>query len=218
MNVFLFDIDGTLLSSGGAGKAALEDGLAEEFGVRGTIEKLTLSGRTDRAIAADLLSLSGLDDSPENRRRLLAAYLRHLPASLERLRGRVLPGVVELVGRLRGQERTAVGLLTGNLRAGAKIKLGHFGLDGHFAFGGYGDEHLDRDDVAREALVAWRSHAEVERDPLCVWVVGDTPHDVRCARAIGAKAVAVTTGWHTRAELAACGPDVLLDDLTAWEV
>ncbi|MFO0841199.1 MAG: haloacid dehalogenase-like hydrolase [Gemmataceae bacterium] len=218
MHVFLFDIDGTLLSSGGAGKAALEEGLAEEFGVRGAIEKLTLSGRTDRAIAADLLSMSGLVVSEVNRRRLLAAYLRHLPACLARLRGWVLPGVVELVGRLRGRDRTAVGLLTGNIRAGARIKLGHFGLDGHFDFGGYGDDHLDRDDVAREALVAWRAHAEGEGDPLAVWVIGDTPHDVRCARAIGARAVAVATGWHDRAELAACGPDVLLDDLKGWNV
>lgn len=218
MQVFLFDIDGTLLSSGGAGKAALEDGLAEEFGVRGTIEKLTLSGRTDRAIAADLLALSDLPNTDENRSRLLAAYLRHLPAALARLRGRVLPGVVELVGRLVGRDRTAVGLLTGNIRVGAGIKLGHFGLAGHFAFGGYGDAHLDRDDVAREALSAWRTHHGEDIDTHRVWVIGDTPHDVRCARAIGAKAVAVTTGWHDRAELAACQPDVLLDDLTAWDV
>ncbi len=217
MQVFLFDIDGTLLSSGGAGLAALEGGLAEEFGVRGTIEKLTLSGRTDRAIATDLLAMSGLAVTDVNRRRLIAAYLRHLPGCLARLQGRVLPGVAELMARLAGRERTHIGLLTGNVRLGAGIKLGHFGLDSHFAFGGYGDDHHDRDDVAREALAAWRSHVEDKAEAHRVWVIGDTPHDVRCARAIGARAVAVATGWHGRDELAACGPDVLLDNLDGWE-
>ncbi len=214
LDVYLFDIDGTLLSTGGAGKAALEEGLADEFGVRGTIEKLILSGRTDRAIVADLLQLSGLESSAENHRRLLAAYLRHLPACLARLGGRVLPGVVALLESLRRRERTAVGLLTGNIRAGAVIKLGHFGLADHFAFGGYGDEHHDRDEVAREALAAVQEMTGDTIDPRRVWVIGDTPYDVRCARAIGARAAAVLTGWHDRGELLACGPDVLLDDLS----
>lgn len=216
--VYLFDIDGTLLASGGAGKAALEDGLAEEFGIPGGIEKLTLSGRTDRAIVSDLLVAAGMADTDENRTRLLAAYLRHLPAGLARKPGRVLPGVEQLLRLLGTRHNVHVGLLTGNVRAGAGIKLGHFGLAEFFGFGGYGDAHLDRDDVAREAL------AEVHRvigdkiDPQKVWVIGDTPHDVKCARAIGARAVAVTTGWHARDELAACSPDVLLDDLSdcAW--
>lgn len=211
MKVYLFDIDGTLLSSGGAGKAALEEGLAEEFGIRGTIAKLTLSGRTDRAIARDLLVMSGLADSPENRTRLLQAYLRHLPGCLVRYQGRVLPGVVELIHQLRTRRDIALGLLTGNIRLGAGIKLGHFGLADYFAFGGYGDLHIDRDDVAREALQEVGKHVGQTHS---IWVIGDTPHDIRCARAIGARAVAVTTGWHGRDELAACQPDLLLDDLS----
>lgn len=213
MNVFLFDIDGTLLSSGGAGKAALEEGLAEEFGIRGTIEKLVLSGRTDRAIVDDLLGLSGLEPTSENRQRLIAGYLRMLPTCLTRSSGRVLPGVWSLLDHLRSTAHVAIGLLTGNLRAGAQLKLGHFGLENHFAFGGYGDHHEDRDDVAREALVEAQNRFGEKVDPQRVWVIGDTPLDVRCARAIGARAVAVTTGWHTREELAASEPDVLLDDL-----
>lgn len=214
MNVYLFDIDGTLLSSGGAGKAALEEGLAEEFGIRGTIERLSLSGRTDRAIVRDLLGLSGLDDHPERRGRLLAAYLRHLPGCLARSAGRVLPGVLELLEDLGKRADVAIGLLTGNVRAGARIKLGHYGLAEHFLFGGYGDDHLDRDDVAREAIVALEGHLGDKVDPQRIWVIGDTPHDVRCARAIGARAAGVLTGWHAREEMQACGPDVLLDDLS----
>jgi phosphoglycolate phosphatase len=212
--VCLFDIDGTLLRSGGAGKAALEDALAEEFDVRDTIDGLDFSGRTDRAIVGDLLRLSDLADTEEHRARLLAAYLRFLPGCLTRLRGRVLPGVVELLAYLRTRDDVAVGLLTGNVRAGAHIKLSHFRLHEHFAFGGYGDRHAGRDDVAREALIDVERHLGQRIDPAQVWVIGDTPHDVSCARAIGANAVAVLTGWHGRDELTRHGPDLLLDDLS----
>jgi phosphoglycolate phosphatase-like HAD superfamily hydrolase len=213
MHVCLFDIDGTLISSGGAGKAALEAALASEFGVGRISDELSLSGRTDRAILRDLFRLHVLDETPENVRRLSAAYLRHLPACLHRKRGQVLPGIVALLECLGDRDDLAVGLLTGNIRAGARVKLEHFGLFDHFAFGGFGDEHLDRDDVAREALAAVRQHCDGAVAPERVWVIGDTPLDVRCARAIGARAVAVATGWHDRDELAGCDPDLLLDDL-----
>jgi phosphoglycolate phosphatase-like HAD superfamily hydrolase len=211
--VCLFDIDGTLLASGGAGKAALEEGLAEEFGVRGVMEKLSLSGRTDRAIMRDMLELARLGDTPEHWSRLLRVYLRCLPACLARGSGRVLPGVQALLEKLRSSG-VVIGLLTGNVRAGAQAKLGHFGLHEHFPFGGYGDLHYSRDDVAREALAEMQQYLGADVDPSSVWVIGDTPHDVCCARAIGAKAVAVLTGYHSRVELTACVPDVLLDDLS----
>jgi len=214
MIVCLFDIDGTLISSGGAGKAALEAALADEFGVTHLIEKLKLSGRTDRAIIRDLFRMHVIDDTPENLRRLIAAYLVRLPECLRRSAGRVLPGVAELLLRLRDRDDVLVGLLTGNVRDGARVKLGHFGLFEHFAVGGYGDRHFDRDDVAREALANVRRVLNGTADPRRIWVVGDTPLDVRCARAIGARAAAVCTGWHDRDELAGCGPDVLLTDLS----
>jgi phosphoglycolate phosphatase-like HAD superfamily hydrolase len=213
MHVCLFDIDGTLISSGGAGRLALEKALASEFGLNHMIDKLLLSGRTDRAIIRDLFRLHALEDSPDNHRRLRAAYLRHLPECLTAARGCVLPGVAALLKRLRAEDRVAVGLLTGNIRDGARVKLGHFGLFEHFAFGGFGDEHLDRDDVAREALAAVHERFDGTVRPERIWVVGDTPLDVRCARAIGARAVAVATGWHGAEELAAHQPDLLLADL-----
>jgi phosphoglycolate phosphatase len=214
MIVCLFDIDGTLISSGGAGKAALEAALAEEFGVAHLIEKLQLSGRTDRAIIRDLFRLHVIEETPDNLRRLTAAYLRHLPASLRRNGGRVLPGVAELLVRLADRKDVLVGLLTGNVRDGARVKLGYFGLHEHFTLGGYGDHHFDRDDVAREALAEVRLRLNGAADPAHIWVVGDTPLDVRCARAIGARAAAVATGWHSREELADHRPDVLLTDLS----
>jgi phosphoglycolate phosphatase len=212
-HVCLFDIDGTLITSGGAGKASLEAALASEFGITRLIEKLELSGRTDRAIMADLIRCHGLTECDETSRRLFAAYLRHLPDYMGRGAARILPGIVELLGQLRKRPDVAVGLLTGNIRAGARIKLGHFGLFDHFAFGGFGDLHLNRDDVAREALdeVKARYDGTITSDR--IWVIGDTPLDIRCARAIGARAVAVTTGWHSREQLEPHGPDLLVEDL-----
>jgi phosphoglycolate phosphatase-like HAD superfamily hydrolase len=222
--VVLFDIDGTLISSGGAGRSALEAGLIEEFGPRRLSDRLELSGRTDRAILHDLLRLSDLPDTPEHMDRVRAAYLRHLPGRMSAhtaevapgspYRARVLPGIAGLIDTLSRREDVYLGLLTGNLRAGARIKLGHFGLFDHFAFGGFGDHHHDRDDVAREALADAQRHLGRQIDITRVWVVGDTPLDVRCARAIGANVLAVLTGWHARDQLASCRPDLLLDDLS----
>lgn len=213
MHVFLFDIDGTLISSGGAGKAALEMALAAEFGVTHAIEKLQLSGRPDRAIIGDLFRLHVIDDQPEHWQRLTASYLRHLPACLAAHNGRVLPGIVALLTEL-ARRHIPLGLLTGNIRAGAKVKLGYFGLYDHFTFGGFGDQHLDRDDIAREAMAAVKQRLNGQHSPERIWVIGDTPLDIRCARAIGARAVAVATGWHSLDELAAHEPDLLLADLS----
>lgn len=212
MHICLFDIDGTLIASGGAGKAALEAALAEEFGIPHIIDKLQLSGRTDRAIILDLFRLHIIDDTPENHARLRDAYLRHLPKFLHA--GRVLPGIAELLAHLAGRDDVAIGLLTGNVREGAKTKLGYFGLHHYFAFGGYGDHHVDRDDVAREALTAVRQRFNGSVSLERIWIVGDTPLDIRCARSIGARAVAVATGWHSLTELGEHRPDLLLADLS----
>src|SRR5438445_2844555 len=119
MHVCLFDIDGTLLSSGGAGKAAIESALSEEFGVALRAE-VPYSGRTDRAIARDLFRVHGIEETPANWQRLLAGYLERLPRCLHARQGRVLPGIAALRERLSASERFAVGLLTGNVRAGAQ--------------------------------------------------------------------------------------------------
>jgi phosphoglycolate phosphatase-like HAD superfamily hydrolase len=213
LHLVLFDIDGTLIASGGAGKAAMEAALRSEFGITELTDGVPYSGRTDRAIGLELLELHGLEAVPDNWHRLRSAYLKHLPASLARHHGQVLPGIIALLDHLTTRAAVAVGLLTGNIREGARLKLGHYRLDHHFAFGGFGDEYLDRDDVAREALAAGRQHLGTARLPGQVWVVGDTPLDIRCARAIGARVAAVATGWHPVEELAAVNPDLLLPDL-----
>jgi phosphoglycolate phosphatase-like HAD superfamily hydrolase len=212
MRVLLFDIDGTLIRSGGAGKAAMEAGLRSAFGVAEIRGRVPYSGRTDTLIARDLLALHEIEPSDENVRKLHSAYLSFLPENLKRLRGTILPGVNEALRRERSG--SVVGLLTGNIRRGAEIKLRHFGLWHHFGFGGFADGLCERDDVARCALAAAEAHVGAKIDPADVWVIGDTPLDVQCARAIGAKAVVFATGWHAHEELIAANPDHLLPDFT----
>jgi len=214
MNICLFDIDGTLLSSGGAGKAAMEAALASEFGVPGSSDGVPYSGRTDRAIARDLFRLHQIDDSVENWRRFIATYLRLLPDCLADYQGRVMPGIGALLESLAQRNDVAVGLLTGNIRDGAKLKLGHYEIFHHFAFGGFGDHYFDRDEVAREALSETQRHLNGAVDVNRIWVIGDTPLDVRCARSIGARAVAVATGWHSLEQLQESRPDLLFADLS----
>ena len=133
---------------------------------------------------------------------------------MSRYPAQVLPGVGELLEVLAGRDDFAVGLLTGNVCDGARIKLGHFDLFRYFPFGGFGDDHHDRDRVASDALRAAHAHLNGGGHTATVWVIGDTPFDVTCGRSIGARTLAVTTGSHPRAELESYSPDVLLDDLS----
>ncbi|MFW6125019.1 MAG: HAD family hydrolase, partial [Pirellulales bacterium] len=143
MYVCLFDIDGTLIKSGGAGRAAMEAALRCAFGVSEPIDDVPFTGRTDRAITHDLFRRHGITESPENWQRFLRAYVEQLPETLPRYRGQVLPGIAALLEQLAERRDVAVGLLTGNVRAGARLKLGHYGLAHHFRFGGFGDEHVN---------------------------------------------------------------------------
>lgn len=212
MRVILFDIDGTLIHTNGAGRDALNVALSREFGVTDP-HPVDLSGRTDRGICRELFEIHGIPQTEENWDRFRHAYLEALDEHLHQRQGMVLPGVNDLVGSLKQQANVALGLLTGNIREGARRKLARYGLAGHFAFGGFGDDHCERDDIAREALAASRRHCG---DHVCaddIWVIGDTPLDVRCARSIGARVIAVATGFATVEALAACEPDLLAPSL-----
>lgn len=214
MQVLLFDIDGTLIRSGGAGKAAMEDALRSEFGVTDIVDGVPFSGRTDPSISYDLLDIHHLEPSPVNIDRLRVAYLRHLPDALRKHQGIVLPGIRRLLDRLRLADHLAVGLLTGNIREGARHKLGHFDLWHYFPFGAFADGIHERDDIARSALGEISTYLKRHVPPESCWVIGDTPLDVKCARAIGARAVAVATGWHSLDELHASRADFVLSDLS----
>jgi phosphoglycolate phosphatase-like HAD superfamily hydrolase len=213
----LFDIDGTLLSSGGAGKHAMYAAIASEFGVDKLFDGVAFAGRTDRAIGRDLFLNHSLHDTAENWQRFVRAYLDHLPNSLNSKPGRVLPGVNALLAALHLRSDVVIGLLTGNLRDGARVKLSHYAIEKYFQFGGFGDTHLDRCDVATDAVAALSAHIQAKIAPNDVWVIGDTPLDIQCARSVGARVMAVCTGFHASSELAADNPDALLDDLSDTE-
>ncbi|MCH7752494.1 MAG: haloacid dehalogenase-like hydrolase [Planctomycetes bacterium] len=215
----LFDIDGTLLMTGGAGKLCFLETLREDFHLAGPNGNVPFAGRSDRAIALELMRENGVEPSEENWQRFLTGYCRRIKTVLEASTGCVLPGVVELLDEIAELDHVAVGLLTGNVEQGARAKLAHYGLAERFAFGGFGDQHTDRNDIAAAALRAAEQYLAGNSNgtpPTLrgAMVIGDTVNDVVCARSIGAYAVAVATGHASAAELTASEPDLVLTDLT----
>jgi phosphoglycolate phosphatase-like HAD superfamily hydrolase len=215
--LLLFDIDGTLLLTGGAGKRAMERAFLDLFGVTDALAGVSMAGRTDRWLAELALTRHGLESSREHLEAFRSRYLRELHTSIhEPGRGHrgLLPGVEALLDRLAVRDAWHLALLTGNYRDGARIKLSHFGVWDRFAWGAFGDDHAERGALARAAVDAAPSQGVTLADARHAVVVGDTPFDIACARAASASVIAVATGHHTREELAACEPDLLLDDLT----
>lgn len=213
MHYCLFDIDGTLLNSGGAGQAAMEAALLKMFGSK-AVHGISTAGRTDRAIVSDLFAFFQIAFDEKVWEDFVAAYLEELPTHLASRDGLVLPGIVQILETLHAREDVVLGLLTGNFARGAKAKLSHFRLDHYFLFGGYGDEHHHRDDVAREALRILQGIYQEPVDLNRLWVIGDTPADVQCGRAIGAKVIAVGTGLYSMADLEAAKADYLFQDFS----
>ncbi len=215
--LLLFDIDGTLLLTGGAGKRAMERAFLELFGVEDAFAGVSMAGRTDRWLAEQALTRHGIGVSDDRLEAFRGAYVAHLDASIHEpgtgWRG-LMPGVEALLDRLDGREAWHLALLTGNYQAGARIKLAHFGIWHRFSWGAFGDGHAERGALACAAVEAAPSRGISLADVRHAVVIGDTPFDVACARAAGASVVAVATGGHSRDELAACGPDLLLNDLT----
>lgn len=210
----LFDIDGTLLTSGGAGERALRRGFQERFGIDDDLAKVEIAGRTDSGIARQILASHGLDETPENLTAFFDGYLHFLTEELAASPGKLLPGILPLLEALKERSDIVLALLTGNLERGAELKLTHYGVWHYFEFGAYADDHHDRDQLGHFARARAEEKHGVEFPPERIFVLGDTPHDVSCARAIGAKAVAIATGKFTRAQLGACAPDFLFDDLS----
>ena len=221
MHICLFDIDGTILLTGGAGMEAFRRTFAEEFGVDSISGDVSFAGRSDRAIATDLFHAHGIDPSLENWERFCTGYITRVDEELPRHEGTVLHGVEALLSELTLRDDVLIGLLTGNVRETACRKLSRHDLWHLFAFGGFGDHHFDRNLIAAEALAAAVEHAAaegVQRESLgTVLVFGDTLNDIRCARSIGAKVVAVSTGQSSAEVLQQGKPDLLLETLERTE-
>ena len=218
MFVALFDIDSTLLQTRGAGRAAFAETFRAEFDIESLEGDISFAGRSDRAIVRDVLARHGIEDEPVTWQRFLRGYLNRLERTLAVRKGGLLPGVAPLLRAIRERSDIAMGILTGNVAAGARLKLEHYGIDSFFDFGGYGDHHTDRGGIAADALDAadafMQSAYGRSAVPALTTVIGDTPQDVRCARAIAAKAIAVATGNSSLAELNAEAPDRAFADLT----
>jgi phosphoglycolate phosphatase-like HAD superfamily hydrolase len=216
VKLVLFDIDGTLLSAGGAGRRALGRALVDVYGTAGPIDTYDFHGGTDPQIVRDLLGAAGLApaDVAAGEAGFYARYLEHLDAEIGDGRAvRLYPGVQTLVEALAADGGCVVGLLTGNIEAGARVKLRSTGLWPRFRVGAYGSDHADR--RCLPAVAAERAAALLARPfrGVDLIVIGDTPRDVDCARAFGAACLAVATGRHTVADLTACAPDHVFADL-----
>lgn len=214
--LLLFDIDGTLLLSGGAGTRALNRTFEELFGVAGAFSGIAVAGRTDPLILGDALHRAGFAADAAARRRFLTRYCEHFEREilLPGPRKGLMPGVRRLLERLRERPGTACALLTGNIARAARIKLEHFDLQRYFTCGAYGDDAPRRDDLVPVAVGrARRAGIDVASANQAV-VIGDTPLDVQCAAAAGARSVGVATGPFTEEELRRAGADAVLPDLT----
>lgn len=211
--LYLFDIDGTLVDSGGAGMAALTEATREIFGQDGPA--LDLAGSTDLGLVANIHAHFEIEPTRERIDHYFQTYLGRLDWNLAHggFPGKVLGGVNALLSDLAGRPDTCIGLLTGNIATGAAAKMRHFGLESHFPFGAYGCDHADRNRLGPIALERAAAHAGRTFVAEETWIIGDTPKDVACAHAFGARCLAVATGRFSASELAACGADQVVESL-----
>ena len=211
----LFDIDGTLLVSGGAGLRAMDRTFQEVFEITGGFDGIPMPGRTDAAILDEAMRRHGLDTDPTVVEEFNQRYNDRLVEEIQYpgLGKGVMPGARELLDLLTARHDVVVGLLTGNLASAARIKLDHFGLGGYFSYGAYGSDAPERNNLLPIAVSRARAQGAVMRSVRDVLVVGDTPLDVACAAAAGAKMAAVATGQFDETALKASGAEVVLSDL-----
>ena len=211
--LYLFDIDGTLVDTGGAGMAALEETTRVVFGDAGP--PLDLAGSTDLGIVIGIHEHFSIEPTRERIHAYFSIYQERLDWNLAHggFPGRVLEGVTGLLENLATRTGVTLGLLTGNIAGGAASKVRHYGLAGHFPFGAYGCDHHDRNRLGPIALERAAAHAGRTFTAEETWIIGDTPKDIACAKAIGARCLAVATGRFTVAELEAHGADRAVETL-----
>lgn len=210
--LLLFDIDGTLVLTGRAGLRAMVRAFKELFGHDDPFAGVAMAGRTDTYLLSQALSALGLADDEQTHGRFREVYLRMLSEEIDKPgtghKG-VMPGVPSLLDALAVHDGLHLALLTGNYKEAARIKLVHFGLWDFFPWGVFGDESPDRNMLAKLARERAATHVPITSD---IAVVGDTPFDIECAKAIGARAVGVATGGHSSSDLQAAGADAVFED------
>ena len=216
VKLVLFDIDGTLIRSGGAGVKAFGRAMESIFKIPNATAGVSFAGRTDTGLVRELFLRHRISHTDENVREFFECYVFWLDRLLNELDGRPCPGAFEMVEdfqRLPLPPR--LGLLTGNIRLGAEIKMRYFGLWDHFVMGAFGDDHHDRNKLAAVAKLRGTRVLKRELRAEEILVIGDTPLDIECARAIGARCLAVATGGAKLPDLVAHQPAWAVENLRA---
>jgi phosphoglycolate phosphatase len=218
--LLLFDVDGTLLLSGRAGLRAMTRAFQDAFGIGDAFKGESFGGRTDSYLVSKALKQAGLPDTIENHDRFREIYLPLLAEEIQHPgqghKG-LMPGARELLDALQDYEHLHLALLTGNYRDAAEIKLRHFEIWDFFEWGAFSDDHHDRNELVPIAKTRAETYDIPAEAIARAIVIGDTPHDIECARVAGAKSIAVATGGYTMAQLKDAGADEVLPDLSETE-
>lgn len=217
MKLLLFDIDGTLISAGGAGTRALNSSFERVLGIKEAFKKFEMAGKTDIQIIKEGLYMHGVSPNSFLITKLIENYLNFLKLEINNNSKHLKPGVLEFIQFIDKKLKYPMGLLTGNLEAGARIKLEAFGLNIYFPFGAYGSDHEDRNYLLPIAIERFATtlNKRIEFNQ-CI-VIGDTPRDVQCAKPYGAKVIAVATGPFSKEELQKTDADLVVETLSEIE-
>jgi phosphoglycolate phosphatase-like HAD superfamily hydrolase len=211
--LLLFDIDNTLLWSGGAGALAMRLAFRDSFGIDDGFKGVEFSGRTDSHILAEALRKHAIGGGyAQHEDNFRERYYNHLPQALREGRGKLMPGFPMLLEDLSRRSGIHLGLATGNFSRAAQFKLAHYGIDGFFTGGAFGEESKDRSVIVRRAL----ERLAEGLSPAEATVIGDTPHDISSAKACGTIAAGVATGRSTLDDLRRCGADLVFEDFSDW--
>jgi len=219
-SLILFDIDGTLLLSGRAGLRAMTRAFQQTFGITDAFKGENFGGRTDSYLVSKALQSAGLPDTPEQHERFRHSYIPLLAEEIEQPgtghKG-LMPGARELLEALHEYDDLHLALLTGNYRDAAEIKLSHFEIWDFFEWGAFSDDAADRNQLVPIACQRAETYDIPAEAIQRVIVIGDTPHDIECARVAGAKSIAVATGGFTVDQLREFGADAVLPNLADTE-
>jgi phosphoglycolate phosphatase len=218
MQLILFDIDGTLVDSGGAGVRSLDQAFKETLSIENAFRDISMAGKTDLQIVKEGLSAHGLGSDNGLVPRIIDTYIRHLASEIQNSNKHLKPGIIDALEAVKSRgDRYQLGLLTGNLEQGARIKLGVFGLNEYFPSGAFGGDHEDRNKLLPIAVDRLKIISGRHFDFADCVVIGDTPLDVMCARPYNAVCIAVATGPYGTASLVEAGADVVVEDLSDTE-
>ncbi len=214
MKLLLFDIDGTLLLTNGAGTRAANRAFEKIYGIKNAMNQIDAAGKTDPLILKEIfLNELNRDYAQQEARALYDHYIPFLEEETGKAEITVMPGVRQLLENLTAREDMVLGVATGNIEEGAWIKLRSAGLDKHFKFGGFGSDSHSREHLILKALDRAKDHIAHPTEFEKIFVIGDTPYDINHGRAAGALTVGVATGSYSRAQLEEHNPDHLFDDL-----